>query len=148
MIPDDQISAALAESRNMLHTAMPATRGIKPQRGTLPWVAALLDGLLADAARCAHLRARPVQPWLIAVSERVWRCRSCMAKCAGRPVYVDLVEEGSCDGCRRYAGLGRLTNTVIRQDFWILFLGLCARCTATVEAQGGHMLDVRPGDSQ
>lgn len=122
----DQARAATSEARDMMAAALGLDQH-RPTRGTSP----LFDELweqYALAARCEHLHTRPVQPWLLTLPWVMWLCRACGGEFSTqmRGTSLGPIEEFTCDRCRRY--VRSLTPTVIRQDFWTIFLSLCRRC--------------------
>ena len=146
---DEQIDAAVADTRSMVATALPDTRNITPSMVMPPWVRDLLDQLTGPRIRrCAHLGRRPVQPWLTSVSDGMWRCRPCASGHAvaevdaiahGRRI-LDPVEEGTCDRCRRNVDPDALTGAVIRAGLWVLVAALCGRCMRDAVSDGGHLV--------
>lgn len=135
----DQAAAAVADARKRVATAL----GI-PDRPSPRGVSALFELLWSrhgDGPRCPHLDARPIQPWHLLPGEGTWRCRSCMRRWgqANRAPF-DAVEEFTCDRCRRYIPSGPLEPTVVRQDYWVVFCGLCPRCLVQTVAEGAQVV--------
>lgn len=138
----DQIEAATAQARQRFATAL----GLPPDRytrGSSPFLDEFLDRYMTpDTPRCAHLRARPIQPAYLALPFAAWRCQECMsALAAQRPrPRADEIEEYTCDRCRRYLPTEELTPAVLRQDMWIVAASLCARCKADGKRLGAQEL--------
>ncbi len=141
----DQAKAAVAEARRDVAGAFglpdePAPRGVSP----------FFDELWdrhGQSRRCSHLSLRPLQPWHLFPADGVWRCKPCQgmwaatrkSDIAARRPFLDPVEEFTCDRCRRFSP-GGLEPAVVRQDFWVIVVGLCGRCFARVESEGGRVV--------
>lgn len=68
MIDPDQITAAVAETREMIARALPDTRGHAPLAEQPDWLRALFDRFMTpDTPRRTHLATTPVQPMLLTV---------------------------------------------------------------------------------
>jgi hypothetical protein len=143
VIDNDQIRAAVAETREMIAHALPGAQGIRPMATEPDWFRVMFDRFLTpDTPRCPHLAARPVQPALLTVCVGRWLCRRCITS-APRP-RLTPIEEGTCDRCRRYVGSDRLTAGILRSDLWTLIAGLCPRCRDDGIDAGGLLC----GDAQ
>jgi hypothetical protein len=143
----DQIAAAVAETRAAVNAVFGLPADQKPEHGTSPFVEQLLDILcVPEVPRCPHLAARPVQPAVMSLPWLEWRCRPCCKTFSesmnGRSLGV--VEEFTCDRCRRYVPSGPLTPAVLRQDMWVIIASLCKRCTALAEQHGGQHVGGAP----
>jgi hypothetical protein len=136
----DQVNAASAETRSVL-----ARTGIgdgTPGQAYNPWAEACIRQMMGGGATaCPHVRRRVVQPIFAYAWERVWRCQRCdeahartTAEQMRAGTYRDLglIEENTCDRCRRYVG-GQLTMLVVRTGFMVL---VCTRCADDAQ-QGG-----------
>lgn len=141
----DQVTAAVAEARTAVTTALGLPADHQPTKGSSPFLNELLDThCRPDTPRCRHLTARPVQVWMMALPYPRWRCRPCMAEFGQTQRARQLAtghnlghtEEHTCDRCRRYLPGQRLTPAVLRQDLWVLIGSLCADCTAYGQRHG------------
>ena len=133
----EQAQAATTEARGMVAAALGLDTD-RPTRGTSPLFEALWTAY-AQAPRCEHLAARPVQPSLLLLPEVAWRCRPCLRRWGEHRRALGLTygpaEENTCDCCRRYTPSG-LTPTIVRQDLWLFILSLCHRCAQAAIEQG------------
>lgn len=144
---DDQIGGAVAETRALIERSMPGIGA--PHQGEMPgWARQLTDRFFTPTCpRCLHLETNPLQPSFLFVWEGVWRCRACVLRHAqakrsemaqGTYAGLGVVEEHTCDRCRRRSD-ETLTAGVIRQDVWVINLGLCASCVEYTAAHGGRL---------
>lgn len=138
----DQIEAALAETRGMVSKAL----GVKDD-GRKQGISRTFEEIWAtasEARRCKHLEAAPVQPWIMGLPDRTWRCRSCSVEESIRRLRLGLsygpIEEHTCDRCRRYVppvnGECALTPVVIRQDIWLILASACGPCGEALAREG------------
>lgn len=145
---DDQIDAATRESRAQTNKAL----GLPPDyTATANANKAPLEELFEQYRhdrRCEHLRARSVQPahWTALTG---WMCKPCIVAAWGARqaigpdvAVLGLVEESTCDRCRRYISSG-LKSVIVRLDFWMMYLGCCRRCADVFHASGGA--EITPG---
>jgi hypothetical protein len=140
---EEQAQAAVTDARHIVEELLGIDHA-HPKQGTSALFEALWSAHEADPW-CAHLRARPIQPaFLMLLPPLAWRCRPCLGEFAKaqRGTNLGLIEEFTCDHCRRYVRT-QLTPTVVRQDLWTIILAVCHRCERLIMKQGGRVIEPR-----
>ena len=81
----DQLAAATADTRRTVDTMRARTRATGETGRAAPWVAELLDAVIATkSGTCDHLILRPIQSAFAFTWERYFRCRPCLEDHARR----------------------------------------------------------------
>jgi hypothetical protein len=138
---EDQVDAATTEVREKTEKALGITTPPQTTRTSETIIEELLDRYLDDQ-RCQHLDDIEIQPSYWAAGYG-WMCTNCTQKQAQKrhalgpnvPV-LGLVEEHTCDRCRRYAP-SQLQPVVARYNYMVFNLGCCRRCMKDFQNAGG-----------
>ena len=141
---DEQYKAAVSHSRDNFNKALGID--VKPSIGESDFMSELLDTYcVPEVDRCCHLARTPVQPWIMALPFIGWKCGPCMVNFSRgqsrSKSSFSIIEEFSCDRCRRYLPPGSLVPALLRQDIFTVICNICAKCAKAGEAQGGVSLD-------
>ena len=131
----ETITAASKRTKEKIDAENTRSILIPETPGTTEWAKEVLDKHLELQKRCMHLRTRPAQTWNVLLDDGSFKCDECWAyfeaEIASGRFQLGLIEEFTCDRCRRYSN--SLQSLVLRISNFVLRGGLCQRCTKEIQ---------------
>lgn len=129
----DEIKSVKRKTKEKVVASIPNRIDLEVTKEVRSKANRLLDKRLATSVikTCGHLKAVQLQTWNLFLWDDTWRCDECnlrFLESLWRGAFrLSLLEEYSCDFCRRYAPTS-LTPVVMRIDIFVIQGAMCRRC--------------------